>query len=311
MAPGFDQPVARNGYLWWYVDALSGDGHHGLTLIALVGNVFSPYYARARGRGAGDPADYCALNVCLYSGKGKRWTLTERGRNAVQRSADTLTLGPSRVRWDGGMLEFQIDEVSVPLPSRVRGTVRVFPATVLPHVFALDAGGRHRWRPIAPSARVELDFRQPALRWAGTGYCDSNAGDEPIEDAFVRWDWSRAALPDGGTAVLYDVQTRASGERNLAIRVDSAGAVEPFTPPPASPLPATLWRVGRGTRSEPPAPAAVLRTLEDTPFYARSIVAARLLGAPVTAMHESLSLDRFRSTWVQALLPFRMPRLAR
>jgi carotenoid 1,2-hydratase len=310
MAPGFDQPVARNGYLWWYVDALSDDGRHGLTLIALVGNVFSPYYARARGCGAADPLDHCALNVCLYRDQGKRWTLTERGRSAVQRSADTLTLGPSRVRWDGGMLEFQIDEVSVPLPSRVRGTVRVYPATVLPHVFALDAGGRHRWRPIAPSARVELDFRQPALRWAGTGYCDSNAGDEPIEDAFVRWDWSRAALADGATAVLYDVSTRTAGDRGLAIRIDRAGAVEPFDAPPASPLPATLWRVGRGTRSEPRQPAAVLRTLEDTPFYARSIVSARLLGVPVTAMHESLSLDRFRSAWVQALLPFRMPRRA-
>jgi carotenoid 1,2-hydratase len=28
----------------------------------------------------------------------------------------------------------------------------------------------------------------------------------------------------------------------------------------------------------------------------------------VTAVHESLSLDRFRSRWVQYLLPYRMPR---
>jgi hypothetical protein len=27
-------------------------------------------------------------------------------------------------------------------------------------------------------------------------------------------------------------------------------------------------------------------------------------------MHESLSLDRFRKTWVRMLLPFRMPRRA-
>jgi len=33
-----------------------------------------------------------------------------------------------------------------------------------------------------------------------------------------------------------------------------------------------------------------------------------LLGESVTAMHESLSLDRFRARWVQMLLPFRMPR---
>ena len=41
----FDQPVAPGGYAWWYVDALSDDGRHGLTIIAFVGSVFSPYYA--------------------------------------------------------------------------------------------------------------------------------------------------------------------------------------------------------------------------------------------------------------------------
>ncbi len=35
---------------WWYVDALSDDGRHGLTLIAFIGSVFSPYYAWARRR---------------------------------------------------------------------------------------------------------------------------------------------------------------------------------------------------------------------------------------------------------------------
>jgi carotenoid 1,2-hydratase len=84
--------------------------------------------------------------------------------------------------------------------------------------------------------------------------------------------------------------------------------VQPFDAPPAAPLPGTFWRVARGTRSDTQQPAAVIRTLEDTPFYARSIVSARLLGSSVIAMHESLSLQRFRSPWVQALLPFRMPR---
>jgi len=54
----------------------------------------------------------------------------------------------------------------------------------------------------------------------------------------------------------------------------------------------------------------VLRTYEDTPFYARSLLATEHDGLPATAMHESLDLDRFASRWVQCLLPFRMPRLA-
>ena len=49
-------------------------------------------------------------------------------------------------------------------------------------------------------------------------------------------------------------------------------------------------------------------TLEDTPFYNRSLVAAHWQGQPVLAMHESLDLGRFTQPIVQAMLPFRMPR---
>ena len=38
----FNEPVARNGYSWWYVDGLSDDGSQGITLIAFIGSVFSP-----------------------------------------------------------------------------------------------------------------------------------------------------------------------------------------------------------------------------------------------------------------------------
>jgi carotenoid 1,2-hydratase len=155
---------------------------------------------------------------------------------------------------------------------------------------------------------VEVVLDRPGLRWSGPAYLDSNAGDAPLERDFVRWDWSRAAVRDG-TAILYDV-TRRDGEHfALALRCEASGAVEEFTPPARVQLPpGTVWRIERRTRAEAGHEAAVVRTLEDTPFYARSVVATRLLDQPVTAMHESLSLDRFRSSWVQMLLPFRMPR---
>jgi carotenoid 1,2-hydratase len=35
--------VAPGGYAWWYLDALSDDGRHGLVVIAFIGSVFSPY----------------------------------------------------------------------------------------------------------------------------------------------------------------------------------------------------------------------------------------------------------------------------
>ena len=54
---------------------------------------------------------------------------------------------------------------------------------------------------------------------------------------------------------------------------------------------------------------SVIDTLEDTPFYARSLVQTGIDGRAVKVMHESLSLTRFESAWVQCLLPFRMPRV--
>ena len=41
-SPAFDQLVPNGGYLWWYVDGISDDGKHGITIIAFVGSVFSP-----------------------------------------------------------------------------------------------------------------------------------------------------------------------------------------------------------------------------------------------------------------------------
>ena len=167
--PNFNRPVASGGYAWWYVDGISDDGKHAITLIAFVGSVFSPYYARARRHGATDPLNYCALNVALYQQGDKRWAMTERGRNDVRRSAKEFVVGPSALTWDGDALTIHIDEVSVPLPSKIRGTVRVRPSTLTNHEVVLNHEGHHHWHGIAPLARIEVDFSHPHLRWQFTG----------------------------------------------------------------------------------------------------------------------------------------------
>jgi carotenoid 1,2-hydratase len=264
--------------------------------------VFSPYYAWSRRRGAGDPMRHCALNVALY-GRGKRWAMTERSANSVQRGSDFLTIGPSALSWDGTVLTVQINEIAAPIPRRIRGTVRLYPSALETRTLPLDITGRHRWRPIAPCARVEVALDRPGLSWSGQAYFDHNEGDRPLEADFASWNWSRTRVPNG-TAILYEVERR-DGPMTLAMRYDDAGGVQDIAPPPPVRLPATLWRVPRQISAHAP---AVLQTLEDTPFYARSVIAAELLGHRVTAMHESLALDRFVTPWVQAMLPFRMPR---
>ncbi|MEM7042128.1 MAG: carotenoid 1,2-hydratase [Pseudomonadota bacterium] len=301
----FTATIPPNGYVWWYLDALSDDGDHGLTIIAFIGSVFSPYYAFARRRGVADPENHVALNVALYGKGGKRWSMTERGRGALARTCLSWKVGPSQMSVDDGSLHFEIEEWTVPLPSRLSGRVRVTPVVRTNTTFALDDAGRHHWCPIAPRCRVEVVMEKPARRWSGEGYLDCNRGECPLENDFAYWDWSRASVGDK-TAILYDVVRRDGTEKTLALCVNPAGHVTEFAPPSRRQLPANSWRVGRRTQSE--GEASVIETLEDTPFYSRSLVRSQLLGAHVTAMHESLSLDRFRRSWVQMLMPFRMPR---
>lgn len=271
--------------------------------------MFSPYYAWARRRGAADPADHCALNVALYSPRGKRWAMTERGHTSLHQQRSTLRIGRSGLHWDGEALSFEIDEVTVPLPSRIRGRVRVIPRAMVDHSAVLDAAGRHRWTPIAPSARVEVQLTSPEISWSGEGYCDSNNGDEALETSLKSWHWSRADARDG-SLVIYDVLERSGHETALALRFGRDGSVAEFTAPARVTLPASAWRIARTTRSDEGS-ASVERTLEDTPFYARSVVDSCLLRQATRSVHESLDLDRFRSPIVQAMLPFRMPRKAR
>jgi carotenoid 1,2-hydratase len=172
-------------------------------------------------------------------------------------------------------------------------------------VQTLDAAGRHRWSPIAPCARAEVAFEHPALRWSGPAYLDTNEGDRPLETDFSFWHWCRAPLGDGA-AVLYEVARRDGTGQALALRYAAAGGVIDAELPPPAELPRTRWLVPRPTRAD--GAARVVRTLEDAPFYSRSVLATRLCGEPVTAIHESLSLDRFAARWVQAMLPFRIPR---
>lgn len=235
--------------------------------------------------------------------------MTERGAGALARDATTLVIGPSSLAWDRRTLTIAIDETTAPWPSRLRGLVRVTPAALPSEVVALDGAGAHRWQPVGPCARVDVALTHPALNWSGPGYFDRNAGDAPLERAFTHWHWSRAQV-SGGTVVLYDAWRRDGGHTAVALLCDHAGGVRAIAPPPPSALAPSGWRVARAARSDAGHAPAIVRTLEDAPFYARALVRARVLGEDVVAVHESLSLDRFRARWVQALLPFRMPRRA-
>ena len=298
--------VARDGYAWWYVDALSDDGAHGLTVIAFVGSVFSPYYARSRARGAGDPREHCAINVGLY-GRPRRWTMTERDARALRRDCASLSVGASSIAWHRDSLVIDIDERGTPVPHAVRGTIVVEAAPNDVPALALDGAGRHRWHPVAPCARVTVSLDSPRLRWEGPGYHDANTGDEPLEDGFASWHWSRARVGHE-TLISYDVRERSGAVRSIALLCSPGHAPREIELPPAVALPRSRWGIERAARGDD---ARVVETLLDAPFYARSLVESRVGAHTALAMHESLDLDRFRAPWVRMMLPFRMPRIAR
>ena len=239
--------------------------------------------------------------------------MTERGAAQLRRESSRLSIGPSEMHWTADSLEMSVNEVCAPLPRPVRGTIRLFPSALREDGFSLDGRGRHRWTPFAPRARIEVALAQPRVSWSGTGYFDSNCGTEPLESAFTDWTWSRASLPQS-TIVLYDVNTRQAADespaaRLLALNFTANGDVERIEPPPPAALPRTGWRVARRTRADAGHAVRVIKTLEDAPFYSRTLLDTRLLGARTPAIHESLDLNRFRAGWVQCLLPFRMPRI--
>jgi carotenoid 1,2-hydratase len=300
----FDRKVKPGGYAWWYVDAISADGAQALTLIAFIGSVFSPYYAWANRKTPAPAENFCAMNVALYQRRGGYWAMTERGAAKLQRSADALRIGPSALHWDGVTLTAEIDERCAPLPRRLLGRITMRPRIKQSEIFYLDAARRHRWQPIAPMASVEVRFQAPQISWSGEAYFDSNDGDVPLAEDFFAWHWARA-----GNKILYNVEYSDGGRQNLALDVSTDGTAKRFLAPPAQPLPTTLWRMQRLVPADAGHDAQLIKTLEDAPFYSRSLIATRIAGERLTGVHESLSLRRFAAPWVQALLPFRMPRL--
>lgn len=278
--------------------------------------MFSPYYAWARRRqgDAGAPAEaHCAINLSLYrrapgaSSFQRRWAMTERGPAALRRDSSLLQVGPSRLAWQpDGSLAIDIDEWTAPWPQRLRGQVRLQPGALPGRAFALDAAGHHHWQPISPSARVTVEFSSPALRWQGDAYLDANHGSRPLARDFRSWQWQRSALPGNRARVLYEVQPLHGDARALALAIDASGHIEPLPLPPWQALPDTAWGVARSSRAAQT--PQLLATLESGPFYCRSLLREAADGA--LAVHESLSLQRFEQPWVQALLPFRMPRRA-
>ena len=122
---GFSRPIPAGGYRWWYVDGFSDCGKFGITLIAFIGSVFSPYYFRSRSKGTTLAEDHVSLNAILYGPSKSRWCMTERNSAALIQSSSCLAIGPSTLRLTSTGITIEIDERATPLGQRVRGVVQI------------------------------------------------------------------------------------------------------------------------------------------------------------------------------------------
>ncbi|MEM6819477.1 MAG: carotenoid 1,2-hydratase [Pseudomonadota bacterium] len=306
----FDSQVPVDGYRWWYCDIVSDDHQYCVVIIGFIGSVFSPYYASARRRGPADPEQHCAINAILYAPGSKRWAMTERGSGRLERLAHGVRVGPSDMQFDGDKLVINIRERCNPLPLLWEGRIELTPQIKTAKPFGLHSNGLHHWWPYAPVATARVQLTHPQLSFTGSGYIDTNFGREPLEQGFEGWDWTRreSSPTDGSTpAITYHSRERSGLESDLTLALTPDGMIKVPTPSSVAIAPG-FWRVPRQLRSTD----RILntRTLEDTPFYVRSLLTAGDHAKPYCVMHESLDLDRFASRWVQTLLPFRMPRLA-
>lgn len=273
-----------------------------------MGSVFSPHYRRERlHRADADPLAHVALNAVLYDlEQGPRaWVMTEYDQRDLVQHPTHLGIGPTQIERDGESMVIALRERGLKRGAPFCGALRLWGEKESSFVATLDNAGAHRWHPIWARAQFTLELDEPRLSLRGTAYHDANEGDGSLEDAFVGWSWSHTRLCER-TAVFYDVERRDGSTQQLALLINERGEVEPVAAPPRIALPTTPWRMHRHVRSG--AAPRLVRTLLDSPFYARSLVETTLDETPALTMHEQLSLTRFVAPWMQWMLPFRMRR---
>lgn len=239
--------------------------------------------------------------------------MTDRGRTALGQTEHCLTIGPSSVRWDDTekCLRIDINEISsLPLISRIKGTVILRPKGITNVELPLTAEGTHIWRPFAPTADIEVDLDMPGWTWSGHGYFDANFGTRALEQDFNYWTWGRFPVA-GGSKCFYDLELRDGSHEQHALHFDTHGQGHNIeTPPKPTKFSRSLWAVARNTRCDQGKQPRQIKSLLDAPFYSRAMVETTLLGETTTGVFEALDLHRFRNPVILAMLAVRVPRRA-
>ena len=94
----------------------------------------------------------------------------------------------------------------------------------------------------------------------------------PLEDSFESWVWSRAAKKDGA-AIIYDTVLKGGATSAFALEIGADGAVREGKGAARGGDAHDLRRMKRHMRAA--ADFRVVSLLEDSPFYARTLLRVR------------------------------------
>ena len=240
-------------------------------------------------------------------GKKGRWTMTERGESAVILKDDTFKVGPSSMSWVNNKLIVDIDELTTPHLSRLKGQVIIEPSQISNIEVPLKSDGTHIWRPFSPISKIHVDLNIKGWNWSGHGYLDGNFGTRALEDDFSYWTWSRLT-GNSESMTFYDANLRDGSIFNLGLRFDNNGDIDFIEGVPKTSFSRSLWQVYREARSDSGYQPRQIQNFLDSPFYSRSKIRTRIQGNEVEGVHEALDLNRFANPLIKPMLALRIPR---
>jgi len=236
--------------------------------------------------------------------------MTDRGRTALRQTPDSLTVGPSSMRWTGDQLVIDINEIaSPPLISKVCGQITVTPSAITDVELPLTPDGAHIWRPFAPTARINVNLAAKGWQFDGHGYFDANFGLRPLEQDFSYWTWGRFPTKDGSTC-FYDASRRDGTVLDAAMAFQPDGRSRHIRAPVNEPFKRSLWALRRETRADTGTTPRQIKPMLDAPFYNRSVVETQINGEVVQGIHEAVDLNRYRARLLKPMLACRVPRRA-
>jgi len=257
----FNYQLKPRGYAWWYVDLVSDDACYACTVIAFVGNVFSPAYYRASMIPDALPSPYAfpAINAVIYNLKsGKRLWLFEQGAASdLTATEHSYQLGSHLIRRTPSSIDINIDGHCMPIARRLQATLSIDLNIVFDQHVALDRCADHHWYPVAPLARASLTVKKPtAINFSGKAYHDCNYGCRPLSESFTDWWWMQSRNQESTESTVHYHCSAHQATDPFSVRFDTAGEITMSKEPsgrdadqPTSSQIATTRRASQGNRT--------------------------------------------------------------